>query len=95
MNRTNKILLTILAGAMVFGGLSMSVSAIPYMAPYGDSDTLIIDPEDLEIETAVEEQTSDIDTTREYLPLEIRDTAAYNRQQASLPRNYGSQIHLL
>lgn len=95
MNRTNKILLTILAGAMVFGGLNMSVSAIPYMAPYGDSDTLIIDPEDLEIETVVEEQGSANDTTREYLPLEIRDTAAYNRQQASLPRNYESQIHLL
>ena len=73
MNRTNKILLTILAGAMVFGGLSMSVSAIPYMAPYGDSDTLIVEPSELEIETAVEEQVSDIDTTREYLPLEIRE----------------------
>jgi len=55
-----------------------------------------IDVEDLDVYD-VEDTVSAMqaDTTREYLPREVRDTAALMGQRSSTPRNYESRIHLL
>ena len=55
-----------------------------------------IDVEDLDVYD-VEDTVSAMqaDTTREYLPREVRDTAALMGPRSSTPRNYESRIHLL
>ena len=55
-----------------------------------------IDVEDLDVYD-VEDTVSAMqaDTTREYLPREVRDTAALMGQRSSTPRNYESRIYLL
>ena len=99
MNRMNKTLFAILAGACLVCSISASVPSLPskiaQRTGYVVVDTTDVEELEIETEDSVSGNVEVEDTTRKFLPLEIRDTAAYNRQQAAQVRNYESQIHLL
>ena len=90
MKKSRIIILLFIAGIL-------GASAASHGLTFHDSDQAMttepIDPEDI----AVEEDTEYVwqpDSTREYLPGEVRDTAQFNKTNTER-RNYESVIHLL
>ena len=97
MNNLNKTFLAVIAGIFVVGGISAFTGSSPYRmsfsSNYGYSNTVANDSDEIQIIIPEEEYVAPVDTG-DYLPGEIRDTAAFMRAQVK-DRDYQSRIHLL